>query len=610
MTTNVNRVTGLASGMDIDTIVANIMKAKKVPLDRINRNYQTLVWQKDAYRDINTKLLALKDTVTPLKLESTIAAKTTTSSNNSVVTATATADAVNSTFTVNVTNLATHTVKQSTAAVASDPTGQPISLTDTIASQTSKFVTAPTGTDIKFTINGKPFNFTTSNTLQEIMDTVNSTSDAGVYMVFDEVNQKMVVTSTATGTSAAVTLADTTGNFLTGTMNVNSTVQTGTNATVTINGATINQTSNTFTVNNVTFTLAGLTGTQATVTVANDVDKAYDAIKAFVDKYNETIASFNTAYNEEKDSDYYPLTDAEKKEMSETEITNWEKKAKEGILEFDSILGSTINKMRTNLSSVIADYSVADESVTVAGAPAVASLDHGNLTTGVNTKITAEVYDGSKWSYQRFTVITSGRDPVNPGEVKLDTETGALTFFTGVYGSHTYTAADYYGVAASYKYNDSTYKNLASIGITTGSYLENGKLYIDENKLKAALTSNADDIYKLFAQDFTMPSGLTTAQQVAWKEANVPKQGLFQRLGDIIANSISQITSKAGDTSAADNSTIGKQMQQLNEDYDELQDRLDDYEDNLYKQFSNMESYINDMNTIASKFQQQLAKLG
>lgn len=609
-TTNTKRITGLASGMDTDTMVANIMKTKRIPLDKISRDLQTLVWQKDAYRDINTKLLALKDTVTSLKLQSTIASKTTASSNSGVVTATATADAVNSSFTVNVTALATHTVKQSTAAVSSDPTNQPISLTNTIASQSAKFVTAPAGTDIKFTINGKAFSFTTGNTLQEIMNTVNSTTAAGVYMVFDEVNQKMVITSTATGTPATVTLADTTGNFLTGTMNVNSTVQTGTNATVAINGATMNQTSNTFTVNNVTFTLAGLTGTQATVTVANDVDKAYNAIKAFVDKYNETIASFNTTYTEKKDTDYYPLTDDEKKAMTDTQITQWETKAKQGILEYDSILGDSIYKMRTNLSSIIADSSVTGESVTVAGAPAVANLAHGKLTTGTNTKITAQVYDGTQWSYQRFSVITSGRNPVNPGEVKLDTSTGALTFFTGVYGSHTYTAADYSGVAASYKYSDSNYKNLASIGITTGTYNENGKLYINDNKLKAALASNAGDVYKLFAQNFTMPSGLTTSQQVAWKEANLPKRGLFQQLNDTIANSISEITTKAGATSAADNSVIGKRMQQLGKDYDALQTRLDDYETNLYKQFSDMESYINNMNTIAAKFQSQLAKLG
>ncbi|OPX92017.1 MAG: Flagellar hook-associated protein 2 [Pelotomaculum sp. PtaB.Bin104] len=610
MATNTNRITGLASGMDIDSIVSNIMKAKKIPLDRIGRSYQTMVWQKDAYRDINTKLLALKETVTTIKLESTIAGKTATTSNSNVVTATANADAVNSTFTVNVTAIATHTVKQSTAAIASDPSGQPISLTNTIASQSAKFVTAPTGTNIKFTINGQAFNFTTSNTLQEIINTVNSDTDAGVYMMFDEVNQKMVVTSTATGSTASVTLADTAGGFLLGTLNLNTTVTTGANATVTINGATINQTSNTFTVNNVTFTLNGVTGTQATVTVANDVDKAYSAIKAFVEKYNETIASFNTTYTEEKDSDYYPLTDVEKEEMTETEIEKWETKAKEGILRSDSILGGIINKMRANLNSTIADYSVNGESVTVAGAPAVASLDHGKLTTGTNTKITAQVYNGSEWSYQKFSVITSDRSPVYPGEVKLNTETGALTFFTGVYGSHTYTSADYSGVSASYKYNERTYKNLASIGITTGSYNENGKLYIDENDLKEALTANAAEVYNLFAQDFTMPSGLTASEELAWKEQYVPKQGLFQRLSDSIANTIIEITDKAGATSAADGSSIGKRMQQLNDEYDELQERLDDYEDSLYEKFSNMESYINDMNTIAAKFQSQLAKLG
>ena len=50
------RVSGLASGMDIDSIVSDLMKAERVPLTKIEKEKTLLEWKRDAYREIN-KLL-------------------------------------------------------------------------------------------------------------------------------------------------------------------------------------------------------------------------------------------------------------------------------------------------------------------------------------------------------------------------------------------------------------------------------------------------------------------------------------------------------------------------------------------------------------------------
>ena len=44
------------------------------------------------------------------------------------------------------------------------------------------------------------------------------------------------------------------------------------------------------------------------------------------------------------------------------------------------------------------------------------------------------------------------------------------------------------------------YKSLADIGITTGTWFENGKLYLNEEKLRSALSDNADEVRDLFTQ--------------------------------------------------------------------------------------------------------------
>ena len=55
----VTRISGLASGMDTDTIVKKLMDAERVPLDKLYQKKTYTEWQRDDYRDINTALSEL-----------------------------------------------------------------------------------------------------------------------------------------------------------------------------------------------------------------------------------------------------------------------------------------------------------------------------------------------------------------------------------------------------------------------------------------------------------------------------------------------------------------------------------------------------------------------
>ncbi|MGE7622503.1 flagellar filament capping protein FliD [Viridibacillus sp. NPDC096237] len=57
----VTRVGGLASGMDIDSLVEKLMNAERVPLNKLNQKKQTYEWQRDAYRTVNSKLKTFSD---------------------------------------------------------------------------------------------------------------------------------------------------------------------------------------------------------------------------------------------------------------------------------------------------------------------------------------------------------------------------------------------------------------------------------------------------------------------------------------------------------------------------------------------------------------------
>lgn len=87
------RISGLASGMDIDSIVKQLMTAERMPLDKLKQKKQTLEWQRDDYRAMNTLLLDFRTELTQMKLTSKYRVRTTTSTDDTRVTATATGTA-------------------------------------------------------------------------------------------------------------------------------------------------------------------------------------------------------------------------------------------------------------------------------------------------------------------------------------------------------------------------------------------------------------------------------------------------------------------------------------------------------------------------------------
>ncbi|MBU9712804.1 flagellar filament capping protein FliD [Evansella tamaricis] len=105
------RIGGLASGMDTDQIIKDLMRAERMRGDKFFQNRTTLEWQRDSYREINLKITSLRDSVAArgIALQSTLMQKKVTSSNERAVTATAGANAPNTSIQMKVDRLATST---------------------------------------------------------------------------------------------------------------------------------------------------------------------------------------------------------------------------------------------------------------------------------------------------------------------------------------------------------------------------------------------------------------------------------------------------------------------------------------------------------------------
>ncbi|WP_336155842.1 flagellar hook-associated protein 2 [Bacillus sp. 204(2023)] len=347
----VTRITGLASGMDIDDIVSKLMQTERAPLDKLKQKKQTLEWQRDSYREVNTKIKELQDYMSKntLTYPSTYQSKTVTSSNESVLTATGSASAPNSSSTVEVASLATAATYK-----ANNYTGY------TQGDYNLAFnVVAPGETTAK-TVN---ISVTSADTIDNVISKLNS-SDLGVSAFKDKIwngteyVETIAFSSKATGAGGSIQTADSaTADFMSGQLgfsldadNKLTAYKEGTNAKVTINGFEMEKLTNNFTVNGVTYSIKNTTAATGPVTtsVSTDVDGIYNQIKEFVDKYNELVDSLNEKLKEEKYRDYTPLTSEQKEAMSDKEVELWEEKAKSGLLRNDSSISTGTNQMRTD----------------------------------------------------------------------------------------------------------------------------------------------------------------------------------------------------------------------------------------------------------------------
>ncbi|MGG1760683.1 flagellar hook-associated protein 2 [Bacillus velezensis] len=352
----VTRITGLNSGLDVDSLVKKLMDAEKQPLNKLNQQKQTLEWKRDAYREMNTQIADMYSTTFNNMLMSTNWNKKTVTSSDSSVSAAAVSAEQNISTSMSVQQLATPTTYKSSGAI-NFTSGQ---------SQTLKFNVTNPGetkpTEVNVTIAA-------TDTIDDVISKLNS-SGLGVTALKEKISNGTdyvdTIAFTSNKTGEGFTLAagdDATKSFLkdqlgfavddaTNELTANAE---GKNAKFTFNGLEMTKTSNNFTINGIKYTLNSVTDSNKTVTInsTTDTDGIFDNIKDFVDKYNTLIKSANEKVTESKYRDYKPLTDEQREAMTDKQIEQWEAKAKSGLLRSDSTLQNGLAEMRLDLYSTV-----------------------------------------------------------------------------------------------------------------------------------------------------------------------------------------------------------------------------------------------------------------
>ena len=343
----------------------------------------------------------------------------------------------------------------------------------------------------KFTINNIAFTFDSTASVSDVISSINS-SDAGVTLSYSAITDKFTMTSNTEGAGNNISISETQGNLLSAfglTTDGGAVTTAGQNAILTVDGTQISRNTNNVTIDGVTLKLTATADTASTITLTTDPTSLSDTMSSFVDDYNSMITLINGLVDEEKDSDYEPLTDEQKADMSDDQITEWNTKAKVGVLQGDSTLRTLASKLSNLLYTKVSDKGVT-------------------------------LYD---------------------------------------------------------------------MGITSAGYDEKGKLEVDTDKLKSALSSSIGNITQLFTADGGISDSFDTLiDSYAKTSGTQGTRGVLVELAGV------------ADTTSATQNSIYDQLQEISDTTDKLNDKLSDEEDKYWKKFTAMETALSNLNSQAS----------
>lgn len=397
------RVSGLISGLDTDSIVQELVSAYSTKKEKYEKAQTKQEWKMDAWKTMNSKIYGFyTSSLSNMRMSTAYSLKTSSVSNSNIATVKASSSAVNGTQKMKVNKLASSAYM----------TGGVVKLSDDKNDTGNKKVTGSTAlsdmgieTGSKIAVNDTEIEITDGMTVNQL---ISKFKDAGINASFDETNQRFFVNAKTSGAEGEFTLmanneegfdalqklglfaAYTTEKDTDGKQTVETAEMTkyrkllasgtdeqkklakkiieevengkvssdaarisGQDAEIVLNGATFTSNTGTFSINGLSITAMKVTaaGEEVSITTSNDTQGMYNKIKEFLGKYNELIKDMDTAYNAAAAKDYEPLTDDEKKDMSDSEIEKWETKIKDSLLRRDSTLGNTSSALKSLMNT-------------------------------------------------------------------------------------------------------------------------------------------------------------------------------------------------------------------------------------------------------------------
>lgn len=285
---------GVGSGLDVQSIVNQLMALERRPLQTLQQSKSTLDAQLSAYGRFRSALSSFQTALNDLKSLDAFEIYSATSSNTDALTVTADSSAAIGTLDVQINRLA-QAHKMGSQAIADKDT-------TTLGGAGDQLTITVDGTATVLDLGGM--------TLTQIRDTINE-ADAGVTATLvseNDTSHRLVLTSTETGSAKAMSLG------FTGTLGTDLGMATINNVgslaeldaeIVVDNTYTITRGSNSIddAIDGLTLNLKQETTTAANVTIERDTEAVAEAIQGFVDAYNAVRSTITSLRGKELKSD-------------------------------------------------------------------------------------------------------------------------------------------------------------------------------------------------------------------------------------------------------------------------------------------------------------------
>ncbi|NLY49584.1 MAG: flagellar filament capping protein FliD [Firmicutes bacterium] len=585
--TDYSRISGLATGLDTESMINAMMQVARQPLDRLLQQKQIWQWRQEDYRTVNNALRELRDKLFSAKLQSTYLTKTTTTTDSKVVTATAASSATPGTYTISVSQLASAAAAVSGKGIANagetfDPNASLFSqqslLSTPIAYDVQDFSEAIT---VQTDANGNLFAKLSHDIVDPGSFTLNIDSTE-----YSLANGNLVINGTPA--EGQVALDTTTGKIRLGdgvaSEGQSLAAKYDYGFSFSINDLQVNTEQATLTFDPARASLNDLISLvnrnqTAGVTMAYDASSGRVLLTAKATGENSAIS----------------LTGKLLTETLALPVLSAGKNA-----EF------TINGVLTTTSSTNT-YTINGTTLTFAG-EGTATITVASNTDAIVDSIKSFVeqynttlktmtdlyYQKRNRDYPPLTEaqkeamkddqIEKWEKMARSGMLANDTTLGSAIFSLRQLISSVVEGQPISIINGK----EVTLNTLGSIGIGTSNWWRQGQLTVNEEKLRQAVEADPEAVMRLFTNPNATGSLTDTSD---------PKSGLAVRLYNTVNNSIKTITDTAG-TSAdlADNSYISKRIRDIDKRAYELQRRLDDKLVQYYNQFTRLEQAINRMN--------------
>lgn len=509
--------TGMSSGLDTDSMIEAMLYTQQSKIDKKYQEKMTITYKQDVWDEVNDKLEDFYSKyVTELVYQSTFSKYTATSS-NSAVSVSATSSAASGTHVFSV-----HQLAEGAQASTNSITGKKVTNNTTLSelgvlgnTALSITTTAADGTE-----NVESIAVRADYTLYELKYLL---AEKGIDLDVDEDTSELTLSQNSSSTASNIEVQ---GGLLkklgmsSSDVNLNATSTDG-------NGSAIGTISTDTTLAQLGLTDAGeitLNGTTLTINTSDSIGTVVSKLKSADSNLNvsfdETSKSFLISTKETGESSVISIG-GDSEVLSKLGLNSGTTLGKNAVytyngneLEAESNT-VTINGVTATFNSVTdanGDHVVDDsEKVNVQVKQDTDALvdfitgfveDYNALIEDLNSK-----YNAKACEYDPFTEAQEEEATDEQKEKREEViKESVLRRDDTLYDILSSMRSSLYASVA-----DNKYGSLAGIGITTGDYTENGKLYVDEDKLREALNEDPEEVMKLFTnREGTNSNGKST----------------------------------------------------------------------------------------------------